>query len=207
MVSPKLTALFALAAGIGVSGCTGYDDGYGYGGVNVGYGSGYYGSGYGNDYAYSNSGYGWYGDYYYPGNGYYVYDRQGRSSRWNGAQQRYFEGEGRRYALRDREDVRDARRFEREGRRDNRDFVRERRDDRQALRNGTVTREQFRTDRQADREAFRTDRREDRREFRRDLRDRPADGVRGGMRSDRGGAVDAGARQERRAARRAARGN
>lgn len=177
MVSPKLTALIALAAGIGLSGCTAYDDGYGYGGVNVGYGDPYYSSGYG----YDNVGYGWYGDYYYPGNGYYVYDRGGRATRWNGAQQRYWEG--RRYALRDREDVRDYRQFRREGRQDNREFVRERRDDREALRNGTVTREQFRTDRQADRETFRTDRRQDRREFRRDLRDRPADGT--GVRTPR----------------------
>ncbi len=157
------TAVLLAAAAIGLGGCTGYDSGYGYGGVNVGYASdGYYGGRYGS---------GWYNDYYYPGSGYYVYDRGGRSYRWNGAQQRYWEG--RRYNLRDREDVRDYRRFRRDATGDRREFVQERRDDRRALRSGEVTREQFRTDRQGDRRTYRAERRDDRRDFRRDLRDRP----------------------------------
>ena len=170
----------AATAALGLSACGPYD-GYGYSGVNVGYGTGYYddgygssyyGSGYGNNYS---AGYGWYGDYYYPGNGYLVYDRAGRSQRWNGDQQRYFEG--RRYAVRDREDRRDFRQFRRDGVQDRREFRTERRDDRQALRNGTITQEQFRTDRQADRQAYRAERRDDRREFRQDLRDRPGAGM------------------------------
>ena len=161
----------AATAALGLSACGPYD-GYGYSGVNVGYGTGYddyasssyYGGGYG-------GGYGWYGDYYYPGSGYLVYDRAGRSQRWNGDQQRYFEN--RRYALRDREDRRDFRQFRRDGVQDRREFRTERRDDRQALRNGTITQDQFRTDRQADRQAYRAERRDDRRAFRQDLRDRP----------------------------------
>lgn len=170
------TTAIAVVAALGLSGCSAYDTGYGYGGVNVGYGSSYYDSGYGGSPYYGagygngyNSGYGWYGDYYYPGNGVYVFSRAGQSYRWNGDQQRYWEGH--RYTLRDREDVRDYRNFRRDGRQDRREFRTERRDDRQAFRNGTVTREQFRTDRDADRQAYRAERRDDRRAFRQDLRD------------------------------------
>lgn len=169
MLGSKIrTAVLVAAAAIGLGGCTGYDSGYGYGGINVGYASNYYGDGYG---GYGGYGSGWYNDYYYPGSGVLVYDRGGKSYRWNGTQQRYWEG--RRYNLRDREDVRDYRRFRREGVQDRREFVQERRDDRRALRSGEVTREQFRTDRQGDRRAYRAERRSDSRELRRDLRDRP----------------------------------
>ena len=174
------TLVIALAAGLGLAGCT-YNDGYGYGGVEVGYGTGryyddgyydagYYGGGYGGGYygaAYPS--FGWFGGFYYPGNGIYVYDRGGRRHRWNDNQRRYWEG--RRYTLRDREDRRDFRQFRREGIEDRRGFRAERREDRQALRDGTITREQFRADRQGDRQAYRADRRQDRREFRQDLRD------------------------------------
>ncbi len=95
--SPRIgLAAVALAAAIGLGGCT---DGYGYNGVSLGYSSGGYG-GYGGDYydaAYYGGygyggGYGWYGDYYYPGAGYYVYDRNRRAHRWNDGQRRYWEG-------------------------------------------------------------------------------------------------------------------
>lgn len=160
-------AVLALVAALGLGACSGYDRGYGYGGVSVGYASsGHYGDYYGPSY-------GWYKGYYYPGSGFLVYDRGGKSYRWNGAQQRYWEG--RSYALRDREDLRDYRGFRRDSVDDRRAFVDERRDDRRAVRRGEVTREAFRADREADRRAFRGERREDRRDFRRDLRDRPAD--------------------------------
>ena len=83
------------AASLGLSGC--YDDGYGYGGVQVGYGGGYYDDGfgyggpYGGGYGYGSP-YGWYGDFYYPGNGIYVFDRGGGRHRWNDGQRRYWEG-------------------------------------------------------------------------------------------------------------------
>lgn len=192
------STVLAMSAALGLSACTGY----GYSGVNVGYGSGgyydsgynsspYFGSNYGGGYGGS---YGWSGDYYYPGSGALVYDRGGRSYRWNQQQQRYWEG--RRYALRDREDVRDFRNFRRDGRQDRQDFRTERGGDREQLRNGTITREQFRTDREADRLAYRGERRDDRRDFRRDLRDRPAAGV--GL-----GGMNREDRQQRRAERRA----
>src|SRR3546814_8244907 len=77
----KLPFLVAagLAGVLALSGCYGYDDGYGYGGVSVG--SGYYGSSYYDPYYGGN--YGWYNGYYYPGAGYYVYDRGGKRHRWN----------------------------------------------------------------------------------------------------------------------------
>ncbi len=83
----------ALAAGVGLSGCT-YGD-YGYGGMSVGYGGGYgsgyyddFGGGYGN--AFGSPYWGWFGDYYYPGSGYYVYDRYRRPFRWNDRQRGYW---------------------------------------------------------------------------------------------------------------------
>lgn len=93
----RFLAVIGLAGALALGGCA-YDDGYGYGGVNVG--TGYYGGGgyYGDGY-YGPSGYyqpglysGWYDNYYYPGNGYYVYDRGGRRQRWNDGQRRYWEG-------------------------------------------------------------------------------------------------------------------
>jgi len=166
MLNSKVrTAVIVMAAALGLGGCASYDRGYGYGGFDVGYASnGYYGGGLG-------YGSGWYNDFYYPGSGFLVYDRGGRSYRWNNAQQRYWEG--RRFNPRDREDVRDIRRYRRDANGDRRDFVQERRDDRRAVRNGEVTREAFRADRQVDRQSYRTERRSDSRALRRDLRDRP----------------------------------
>src|SRR5688500_9861280 len=46
--------VMALAGLLTLGGCSGYDDGYGYGGVSVGYGSGYY------DYPRYGGYYGWY---------------------------------------------------------------------------------------------------------------------------------------------------
>lgn len=85
----RLLAAIGLTGALLLGGCA-YDDGYGYGGVNVG--SGYYGGGsYYDDY-YPGSYGGWYNDYYYPGSGYYVYDRGGRRQRWNNGQRSYWEG-------------------------------------------------------------------------------------------------------------------
>lgn len=79
-----LVAATLIAGGAALASCT---DGYGYSGVSVGVGSpGYYNSAWGDPY------WGWYGDYYYPGTGVYVYDRDRRRHRWNGDQQRYWEG-------------------------------------------------------------------------------------------------------------------
>lgn len=156
------------SAALVLAGCSSYDDGYGYGygGVSLGYNSGgYYDDGYYGGYG------GWYNGFYYPGTGYYVYDRRGARHRWNDSQRRYFEG--RRYAVRDREDRRDFRQFRRDGRQDQREFRTERRDDRRALRNGEVSREAFREDRRADRQSYRAERKSDHRALRRDLRDRP----------------------------------
>jgi len=106
-MSMRLRTLgLALAAGIGLAGCT---DGYGYSGVSAGYGvagyggyggygydgfgyDGYYGSGYGYAGAFGSPYWGWYGDYYYPGTGSFVYDRYQRPFRWNDGQRAYWEG-------------------------------------------------------------------------------------------------------------------
>ncbi|RZM31820.1 MAG: hypothetical protein EOP67_30990 [Sphingomonas sp.] len=143
----------AIGVGLGVAGCT---DGYGYGGGGIGYASDpYYGGGYGNGYydgygggygaGYAGVGlgsyYGWYGDYYYPGTGGYVYDRNRRPHRWNGAQQRYWQGRRGNYrgagnwgnfargnspAARDyRQDRRGANRDFRQGRREDRNQLRD----------------------------------------------------------------------------------
>jgi hypothetical protein len=98
-------AALLLASAAGLSACSYYDDGYGYGGVSVGVG---YGDGYCDPYwddcyrgrAY-DPWYGWYGDYYYPGIGFYVYDRWGRRYRWADDHRRYWEG--RRHHWRDRD--------------------------------------------------------------------------------------------------------
>ena len=83
-----LIAGLGLTAVFGLSACV--DDGYGYGGGGIGYASSgwdpYYG-GFSGD-----PDWGWYGDYYYPGTGYYVYGRDNRRYRWNGAQQNYWRG-------------------------------------------------------------------------------------------------------------------
>jgi hypothetical protein len=56
--------LIAAAAALGLAGCTGYDRGYGYGGVSIGSASGY---AYGRGYPVYGPAYGWYDGYYYPG--------------------------------------------------------------------------------------------------------------------------------------------
>ncbi|MGH6615459.1 hypothetical protein [Sphingomonas sp.] len=176
MFSPRIgrrigLAAFALAAAMGLGGCT---DGYGYNGVSLGYNAGgyggydgydggyydaaYYGGGYG-------GGYGWYGDYYYPGTGYYVYDRNRRPHRWNDGQRRYWEGR------RDRRgDHRQSRgnwqNFDRDRGAGNRDYRQNRWGDRQAVRSGQGAREQFRAQRGGDRQTFRPEGRGDRGAFR-----------------------------------------
>jgi hypothetical protein len=100
--APRWLAALGLTSALLLGGCA-YDDGYGYGGVNVGtgyygggsyYDDGYgYGNGWGGGYGYQPSNFGgWYSDYYYPGSGYYVYDRGGKRYRWNDGQRRYWEG-------------------------------------------------------------------------------------------------------------------
>jgi hypothetical protein len=152
MFMPRIrTAALALTAALGLSACTGYDDGYGYGGLSVGYGSvgyyddyydpyyggGYYGSRYGSYTPY----YGWYNNFYYPGTGYYVYDRYRRPHRWNDQQQRYwmdrqrtFRNYGNRQEYRELRDNWQG--FRQERRMDDRAFRQERRQDRQAFRQG-----------------------------------------------------------------------
>lgn len=185
----------AIAAAIGLSGCTDY--GYGYGGLNVGYGAAYYDDPYYAGYGgYGIGGFGdpywgWNNGFYYPGTGYYVYDRYRRPYRWNGAQQRYWEG--RRYAWRGgNRDVRDNwRDFRRDRRGDDRAFRQDRRGDRQAFRNGQVTRPEFRAERRDDRRAYRQEYRGDVRNLRRENRiDRGnfgRGGGREGFRGNRGG--------------------
>ena len=77
-------------AGLTLVGCA---DEYGYG--RVGYAYDYGGPGYYDAY-YGGGGYGpyygWYGGFYYPGAGIYVYDQYRRPYRWNGVQQRYWQG-------------------------------------------------------------------------------------------------------------------
>lgn len=90
----RLLAVIGLTGVMLLGGCA-YDDGYGYGGVNIGsgyYGGGGYYDGYGGGYYQPGSYGGWYNDYYYPGSGYYVYDRGGHRHRWNSGQRSYWEG-------------------------------------------------------------------------------------------------------------------
>jgi hypothetical protein len=90
----RLLAAIGLTSAMLLGGCA-YDDGYGYGGVNVGsgyYGGGGYYDGYGGGYYQPGAYGGWYNDFYYPGTGYYVYDRGGRRHRWNDGQRSYWEG-------------------------------------------------------------------------------------------------------------------
>lgn len=90
----KRAAMAMVLAGLSLAGCAdeyGYGRvGYGYGGGYPGYYDGYYGGGYG---PYYGSYYGWYGGFYYPGVGIYVYDQYRRPYRWNGVQQRYWQGQ------------------------------------------------------------------------------------------------------------------
>ncbi|WP_336958000.1 peptidase [Sphingobium aquiterrae] len=88
---PFTAAACGLLLSLGLGGCA-YDDGYGYGGVDVGYGS-YYGPDYYGPGGYGYGGYGgWYDGFYYPGSGYYVYDRGGSRHRWNDRQRSYWQG-------------------------------------------------------------------------------------------------------------------
>lgn len=179
MFAPRLrTAALALAAAFSLSACS-YDDGYGYGGLNIGYGSAgyydpYYGYGYGGYAPY----WGWYDNYYYPGTGLFIYDRFGGRHRWSDRHRRHWEG--RRHHWRgDRGDRWDD--FRRDRRHDRRDFRRDRRDDRREFRRdrrelrrdfreGDIDRREFRQQRRENRREFRRERRDDRRDFRRDRR-------------------------------------
>ena len=119
MTAPASRMLVMAFAGLlALGGCSGYDDGYGYGGVSVGYGSGYY------DYPRYGSYYGWYDGFYYPGSGYYVFDRLGKRHRWSDHHRHYWEG---------RRHFRDGRKEWREGRRDRHEWRSSRRDDRLEL--------------------------------------------------------------------------
>ena len=76
---PVAAVLFGTIA---LGGCTTYDRGYGYGGVEVGYAS---------PAAYGPY-WGWYDNYYYPGVGLVVYDRYRRPIPWNDHQRAYWQG-------------------------------------------------------------------------------------------------------------------
>lgn len=182
----KRFGLLSLLGGLslGTAACT---DGYGYGGVGLGYGSGYvadpyyagdyYGDGWGGGWGgygagYGGLGYGWYNNFYYPGTGVYVYDRDRRPYRWNGAQQRYWQSRPGWNRPGVRANWND---FRRDYRKERRDYRGDLRDNRQAFRNGTINRDQFRQGRQDARREFRSDVRQDWRELRRENR---ADGVR-----------------------------
>ena len=140
-----------------------YDDGYGYG-------DGFYGAGYG----YGSPYWGWYGDYYYPGTGIYVYDRYRRPYRWNGAQQRYWQGRYRNYlnncrgatCRQDRGQIRDNwRDFRGDVRADQRDYRGDVRDARQDYRSGDINRRQYQDRRQDARQNLRQDYRQERRQL------------------------------------------
>jgi hypothetical protein len=183
-VSRLRSAALAIAASVGLSACV-YDDGYGYGGLSVGYGNaGYcdpywddcyrgYGHGYGRSY-YSQPYWGWYNGFYYPGTGIYVYDSFRRPHRWNDRQSRYWIDRQRSFRHVDRGDRREFREnwrdFRQDRRVDNRAFRQQRRTLRTDLREGDLTREQFRTQRRDLRQDYRQERRQDRRELRRENR-------------------------------------
>ncbi len=182
MILKRLGILGLLAAvGIGTSACT---SGYGYGGGSLGYASGgYYDDGYYDGFGgggfggvgFASNYYGWNNGFYYPGTGVYVYDRNRRPFRWNGAQQRYWQGRGlnRQGSLAglNRQDRREVRQnwqgFRQDRRQDTRAFRQDRRVDRQAFRSGQVTRPEFRAERRQDRQGFRQERRQDTRQVRR----------------------------------------
>ena len=162
MLSPRVL-LIGLLGGLSLA-TTACTDGYGYSGVGLGVGAGpgYYGDPY---YAgsYGSGYYGWYGDYYYPGTGTYVYDRARRPYLWNDGQRRYWEQ--RRYGSREvRANWRD---FGRDVARERREYRSDVRSDRQAFRDGRITRDQFRQERQDARRAYRRDVRQDYRDLRR----------------------------------------
>lgn len=160
---------------LGTAACT---DGYGYSGLGVGYGAAYGGDPYYDGYGGWGGGgwggaglasyYGWQGDYYYPGTGVYVYDRYRRPHRWNGAQQRYWQG--RRSGWGDRDVRANWQDFGRDVRRERRDYRGDVRDARRDLRAGTINREQFRDQRRDARREYRRDVRQDYRELRRENR-------------------------------------
>src|SRR5689334_20433090 len=116
MVCPRLRNLVLIAAGAtGLSACTdyGYGGGYGAYSVSAGYGAPgycdpYYGcpGGYAYDVGYGDPWYGWWGDYYYPGIGFYVYDSYGHRHRWNDEQRHYWEGRRTHYGNRNWNDQR-----------------------------------------------------------------------------------------------------
>lgn len=176
MFVPQIrAAALAIVAGLSLSACASFDDGYGsYSSVSFGIGSGgYYDPYYDDYYRGSRYGrgyepyYGWNRGFYYPGTGYYVYDQYRRPHRWNDHQRRYWEDRRRGY----RGEVRDNwREFRQERRVDNRRYRQERRDDFRDFRRGEVSRDQFRQDRRMDRREYRRDLRQDRRELRRENR-------------------------------------
>ena len=140
MRSRFLASVLLLAAAGGLSACSTWDDGYGYGygGLSVGYGNaGYYDPWYDPYWSYyqSNPYWGWYDGYYYPGTGIYVYDRWRRPFRWSDRHRRYWFDRrshwDRRGHWQGRRDWRDNwRDFRRDRHDDRRDFRRERRFDR-----------------------------------------------------------------------------
>lgn len=95
------------AIGLALGGCT---DGYGYSGVGLGWGGGGFvddgwGGGFGGGFAPGFGGgfgngfiggpydyFGWNDGFFYPGAGVYVYDQFRRPFRWNGQQQRFWQG-------------------------------------------------------------------------------------------------------------------
>lgn len=160
-----LVATLAGGLALCTAACT---DGYGYSGAGVGYGV----ADYGGPYGYTPGYYGWYNDYYYPGTGAYVYDRARRPYRWNDDQRRYWQS---RPGYGNRQVRQNWQEFGRDVRRERRDYRGDVRDDRQAYRNGTITREQFRQERQEARREYRGDVRQEYRELRRQNR---AEGVR-----------------------------
>lgn len=175
----KRLALTGLLGGLalGTAACT---DGYGYSGLGVGYGAAYggdpyydgYGGGWGGG-GLANAYYGWNNNFYYPGTGVYVYDQYRRPHRWNGAQQRYWQG--RRNGWGDRDVRANWGDFRRDVSRELRDYRGDVRDARRDFRQGDIDRSQLRDRRQDARREYRGDVRQDYRDLRRENR---AEGVR-----------------------------
>lgn len=201
----KRLALGGLALGMaaGLGACT---NGYGYGG-GVGYASdGYYGGGYGGydgfgGYGYGGVGfgggyYGWNNGFYYPGTGVYVYDRNRRPYRWNGTQQRYWQGRYSNYlrncqgaaCRQDRGQIRSNwQDFRADVRQDRRDYRGDVRDARQDYRQGDINREQYRDQRQDARQDYRQDYRQERQQLNRQNRRDVGPSRSGGSRPSNGG--------------------